>query len=775
MLNIEIDGKATQVAPGSTVMDAANQVGAYIPHFCYHKKLSIAANCRMCLVEVEKAPKPLPACATPVTEGMKVHTASTLAKRAQEGMMEFLLINHPLDCPICDQGGECQLQDLSVGYGNSGSRFVEEKRVVFHKDLGPLISAEEMTRCIHCTRCIRFGQEIAGVMELGMGGRGEHSEILTFVGSTVDSELSGNMIDICPVGALTSKPFRYSARTWELQRRRSVSPHDGLNANVQIQVKSDRVMRVLPLENDALNECWISDRDRFAYEGLYAADRLATPMVKRDGQWQAASWQDALNAAAGAIGLAVKKHGASRTAFLLGPHTTLEEASLARVLAAHVGGASIDHRLRVTDPELDRGGGLPWLGFKLSTIHEVDRFLVIGSALRGEQPLIAQRIRQRIKKGAALSVVGSIDQDLLCPVAAKAIVAPSAMLRTLHDIAAALAARLGKPARISSGAANADADAIAASLATGKRVAVLLGDMAMSRPDAAQIEAAAAVIAELCAGTHGRLLLAGGAAAGYVAGAVPSAGTLGAHAALGADGAKAFVLVGCEPERDSSRGAEALTALAQAEQVVCLTTFASDTMKQYASVLLPIAPFTETSGTYVALDGTVQSFTGVVRPLGETRPGWKVLRVLGDLLDADMSAFNSSEDVRRAALADFDEAQLGANVAAPSALAAAERAAGLERVATVPVYHADPLVRRAPSLAQTRLGRQARLRIAPATAAALALTDGARVRIKAGVTHTETTVALDPAVAPGCVAIALATEVSAALGDANAPVTLEAL
>ena len=378
MLNIEIDGKAVQVLPGSTVMDAANQVGAYIPHFCYHKKLSIAANCRMFLVQVEKAPKPMPACATPVTEGMKVFTASEYAKKAQQSVMEFLLINHPLDCPICDQGGECQLQDLAVGYGNSGSRSQEEKRVVFVKNIGPLISAAEMSRCIQCTRCVRFGQEVAGLMELGMGGRGEHSEILSFVGKSVDSELSGNMIDVCPVGALTSKPFRYSARTWELQRRKSVSPHDGLNANLQIQVKGDRVMRVLPRENEAVNECWISDRDRFSYEGLYSEDRLTSPMVKTDGVWHQVSWQDALTAAASSIASTVKAQGGNALTVLMGPHATLEESFLAKQIATAVGSNSIDHRLRVTDPSLDAGGGIPWMGLKVSDFATVDRFLIIG-------------------------------------------------------------------------------------------------------------------------------------------------------------------------------------------------------------------------------------------------------------------------------------------------------------------------------------------------------------------------------------------------------------
>ena len=771
MLNIEIDGKAVQVAPGSTVMDAANQVGAYVPHFCYHKKLSIAANCRMCLVQVEKAPKPLPACATPVTEGMKVFTASEQAKKAQQGVMEFLLINHPLDCPICDQGGECQLQDLAVGYGKSGSRYGEEKRVVFHKNLGPLVSAEEMSRCIQCTRCVRFGQEVAGIMELGMGGRGEHSEILSFVGKSVDSELSGNMIDVCPVGALTSKPFRYSARTWELQRRKTVSPHDGLNANLQVQIKGDRVMRVLPRENEAVNECWISDRDRFSYEGLYAEDRLTSPMVKTDGVWRQASWQDALNAAGHAIASSVKAHGAGQVAILLGAHTTLEEAALAKALSTHLGNTTLDHRLRVTDSELDQDGGVPWLGLKIADLAEVDRFLVIGSSLRQEQPLIAQRIRQRVKKGAALSVVSCFDEPLLCPVAAKVIVKPSALGETLVGIASAMAKRLDKDSPVGQYAATPEQQQIAASLTSGKRVAVLLGDLAMSRVDASQIEALANSIAALSGGSCGRLVLSGSTMAGYVAGATPAKQATTAHQAL-TGRAKAFVLVGCEPERDSAAGAQAISTLTSADNVVCLTSFASEAMRAYADVLLPIAPFTETSGTYVSQDGTVQSFTGVVRPLGETRPGWKVLRVLGELLGASLDRFNSSEDVKAQALSKFTEASLGAHVSKLRTLQPASSA--LERVADVPIYHADPLVRRGHALSLSAYGRQPRVRVNAETARQLGVGAGASVRLVQGGHATGAVLTVDDTIPSGTVRVPMGTEVSAALGDVSAAITVEA-
>src|SRR4051794_38589136 len=394
-VTLEIDGKSVQVPQGSTVMDAANKVGVYVPHFCYHKKLSIAANCRMCLVQVEKAPKPLPACATPATEGMKVWTHSDLAVNAQKGVMEFLLINHPLDCPICDQGGECQLQDLAVGYGASNSRYTEAKRVVFHKYFGPLIAGEEMARCIQCTRCVRFGVEIAGAMELGMRGRGEHSEIVTFLGDAVASELSGNMIDLCPVGALTSKPFRYKARTWELQRRKSISPHDSLGSNLIVQISNAKVMRVLPLENEAINECWLSDKDRFSYEALNTDERLTSPLVKQGGEWKPVDWPTALEFVTNALRDVVARHGPASVGALVSPHSTLEEMTLAARLMRGVGSDNIDFRLRQTDFRDDGARtGIPHLGMPIADVGRLDRALVIGSFLRKDHPLLAHRLRQ---------------------------------------------------------------------------------------------------------------------------------------------------------------------------------------------------------------------------------------------------------------------------------------------------------------------------------------------------------------------------------------------
>src|SRR5690606_23998480 len=444
MLEIEIDGKQVQVADGSTVMDAAAVAGTYIPHFCYHKKLSIAANCRMCLVQVEKAPKPLPACATPVTNGMKVWTHSETAVKAQKGVMEFLLINHPLDCPICDQGGECQLQDLAVGYGASGSRYQEEKRVVFNKNLGPLVSTD-MTRCINCTRCVRFTQEIAGEMELGQAFRGEHAEIMPFIEKTVDSELSGNIIDLCPVGALTSKPFRFSARTWEMSRRRSVSPHDSLGANLIVQTKHDVVKRVLPLENEEVNECWLSDKDRFSYEGLGSEERLTQPMIKQGGEWKAVDWQAALEYVANGLRQIKADHGASAIGVLASPHSTVEELALAGALVRGLGSENIDSRLRHADfANLAPAGAARWLGTPIASLSTLQRALVIGSNLRKDHPLFAQRIRQAIRKGGAqVFALNAQAQDWAMPLAGTIVADSARWVAALANIAAAVAAEQG--------------------------------------------------------------------------------------------------------------------------------------------------------------------------------------------------------------------------------------------------------------------------------------------------------------------------------------------
>ncbi|MEO7761254.1 MAG: NADH-quinone oxidoreductase subunit NuoG, partial [Casimicrobiaceae bacterium] len=716
-LNIEIDGRTLQVPPGSTVMDAANQLGIYVPHFCYHKKLTIAANCRMCLVQVEKAPKPLPACATPVSEGMKVQTHSEQAITAQKGVMEFLLINHPLDCPICDQGGECQLQDLAVGYGASASRYHEEKRIVFHKDVGPLISMREMTRCIHCTRCVRFGQEIAGVMELGMSGRGEHAEIQSFVGRTVDSELSGNMIDLCPVGALTSKPFRYKARTWELARRKSVSPHDSLGSNLVVQVKGDRVLRVLPFENESINECWLSDKDRFSYEGLNAPDRLTAPMLRQNGEWKEVDWQSALNYVAHALNDIKAGHGADSIGALVSPHSTLEEMALAAKLIRGMGSDNIDFRLRQTDFRADgKHAGAPWLGMPISAVNKLDRILVIGSFLRKDHPLLSARIRGAVKNGAELTIVHSADDDLQMAVAAKSIVAPSRLTQALAQVAAALAAEKSVGGSVGDGDDKPSdaAQRIAASLAEGKDVAVFVGNFAVQHPDYAVLHAWAQEIAKLAGGRLGIFGEAANSAGGYLAGALPTAGAdagenAGANARTMFEAPKqAYLLVNVEPELDCANPAQAMQALGQAKMVVAMSPYRHRAV-EYADVMLPIAPFTETAGTFVNCEGRVQGFNGVVAPFADARPGWKVLRVIGTLLGIEGFDIATSESVRDAVLGDHAQISTRFDNGIDFELSAsAAPANGIERIAEVPIYGADSLVRRAPSLQQTADGRRQR-------------------------------------------------------------------
>ena len=715
MINLEIDGKPVITERGSTVMDAANTLGIYIPHFCYHKKLSIAANCRMCLVEVEKAPKPLPACATPVAEGMKVRTHSEMAVKAQQGVMEFLLINHPLDCPICDQGGECQLQDLAVGYGGAASRYQEPKRSVMHKDIGPLISTEEMNRCIHCTRCVRFGQEIGGVMELGMAFRSEHAEILSFVNTTVDSELSGNMIDLCPVGALTSKPYRYTARNWELSRRKSVSPHDGLGSNLAVQVKDNKVLRVLPVENEAVNECWISDKDRFSYEGLNAPERLTRPMLKQDGQWIEVEWQAALEYVANGLRQIKTENGAEQIAALATPHSTLEEIYLLQKLLRGLGSGNVDFRLRQSDFSADgKQAGIPWLGMPVAEINTRDRFLIVGSFLRKDHPLLAQRIRQAVKKGAQANIVHAADDALLMPVANKSIVAPSELVNSLAQILKALAAE--KSAALSGDVQQAvaaiqpseQARAIAHSLASGERAAVLLGNYAQQHPQAVRIALLAEQIAALCGAKFGFLGEAANSVGAYLADAMPAAQGMNAAQML-ASPRRAYILLNVEPELDMHDPQQAMTAMRAADMVVAMSAYKHHAT-DYADVLLPIAPFTETSGTFVNTEGRVQSFRGAVKPLGEARPAWKVLRVLGNLLNVSGFDFDSSEAVRDEILGSVDVTgrlnnSMNKNVgrASPDMVGGAHPTshATLQRVADVPIYSADAVVRRAAALHQT--------------------------------------------------------------------------
>ena len=743
MVEVEIDGRKVEVSPGSMVMDAAAKLDIYVPHFCYHKKLSIAANCRMCLVEVEKAPKALPACATPVTQGMIVRTASDKAKQAQKAVMEFLLINHPLDCPICDQGGECQLQDLAVGYGGSASRYDEPKRVVFHKSLGPLISAEEMSRCIHCTRCVRFGQEIAGQMELGMAGRGEHAEILSFVDKTVDHELSGNMIDLCPVGALTSKPFRYAARTWELSRRRSVAGHDSLGSNLVVQVKNHQVLRVLPLENEAVNECWLSDRDRFSYEGLYAADRLTRPMLKQGGQWREVDWADAIDYVVHALTQVKAQHGAASIGALASPNATLEELFLLGRLMRGLGSDNIDHRLRQSDFSADAmRAGARWLGMPVAQIDTLDRLLLVGSFLRKDHPLLSARVRAAARKGCQVSVVHAADDDLLMPVATRAIVAPDAWADMLAQVAAAVAELKSVAAPVAGVVAGEGARRIAASLASGERVAVLLGNAALQSPHAARIEAWAQWIAQATGAVFGVIGEAANSVGAQLVDAQPRNGGLDARAML-EQPRRAYLLWNLEPEYDTANPALTLSALASAETVISFSAYRNGAM-EYADAILPIAPYLETSGTFVNAEGRAQSFNGAVRPLGDARPGWKVLRVIGSQLGLPGFDLDTPEAVR-AVLPSLTADRLGGRSGvAPQVPHAAS--GGLQRLADVPVNFSDALARRAQSLQKTADACAPRASANARTLAAAGLAAGDKARVRQTVLGNDVAALLEVAV-----------------------------
>ena len=726
LVNLEIDGKAVKARKGAMIIHATDAHGAYVPRFCYHDKLPVAANCRMCLVEVEKAPKPLPACATPVAEGMKVFTKSPVAIGAQKATMEFLLINHPLDCPICDQGGECELQDLALGFGRDIARFNERKRVVKDKDLGPLVSTD-MTRCIHCTRCVRFGQDIAGIPELGTTGRGEHMEIGTYVEKAVEHELSGNIIDLCPVGALNSKPFRYQGRSWEMTQSPLVAPHDGLGTNLFGHVLRGRLKRVVPRANDDINETWIADRERFSYEGLLAADRLTRPRLREGGEWREVDWETALGAAARGLAAA----GAS-TGLLAHPSLTLEELHLASRVVRGLGSANLDHRLRQRDFRGDAAGlAVPGLGLPLAAVDGLSGLLVIGSHLRAELPLLAHRVRKAaVRARAQVAFLDLAAREYRFPVASQIVAAPADWTRGLAGLLVATAEVAGAaPAAAFSsliaGLTPNDAERAAArALCIGTNRAVWLGAMALRHPAYADLRALAAEIARLAGATLGTLAEGGNAAGAALAGVLPQGGEragLDALAMLRAP-QRAYLLVGAiEPRHDLADPVAAEAAFAAAACVVAITPYASEELLRHAHVLLPMGAFAETSGTYVNLEGRWQSHPGAIAPPGEARPGWKILRVLGNLLQLEGFAHESSEQVRDELRARLDAAAStgAASTGAGAAVAAATLptalpAGALGAVASLPVaaldvpmYAIDAVLRRSPALQATAIARAA--------------------------------------------------------------------
>jgi NADH-quinone oxidoreductase subunit G len=711
VVNVEVDGKACQGKKGQMIIHVTDAQNAYVPRFCYHDKLPIAANCRMCLVEVEKAPKPLPACATPIGEGMKIFTKSPKAIGAQKATMEFLLINHPLDCPICDQGGECELQDLAMGFGRDMARFNERKRVVKDKDIGPLVSTD-MTRCIHCTRCVRFGQDIAGIQELGTTGRGENMEIGTYVERAVEHELSGNIIDLCPVGALNSKPFRYRARSWEMTQAALVSPHDGVGTNLFGHVLRGKLMRMVPRPNDAINETWIADRDRYSYEGIYSQDRLEAPMVRENGEWKRVSWEVALETAAKAL-----KGAGAELATLASGSATVEELYLLGRLTRALGSSNIDHRLRqadfrdqAADPAAPGLGGLSIAG-----IDQLDALLIVGSNLRREAPVLAHRVRKAAKRGAKVSFLNPIRFDYLFPVAAYLESSPAKQIADLAAIYTACLDGAAAPRHLATLVAGAQANvahrAIASALKSGQKRAIWLGALALRHPAYADLRAVAAAIAAATGATLGTLAEGGNSAGAYLAGAVPHRDPGGIRSASAGKNAremitqpqKAYLLFGgAEPWADGL-GPDAIKALGGAGFVVAATPYADETLKSVAHVLLPVSTFVETSGTYVNLEGLWQSFAGAAKPLGEARPGWKVLRVLGNLAGVADFDYQSSEEVREELRA------LCGGVAADSYQGSHEaKVSDVDaRVADVPMYSVDAVLRRAPSLQRTKEGKLA--------------------------------------------------------------------
>jgi NADH-quinone oxidoreductase subunit G len=813
LVNIEVDGRVLQARKGAMLIEATDDAGIHVPRFCYHRKLSIAANCRMCLVEVEKAPKPMPACSTPVMEGMKVYTRSERALRAQKGVMEFLLINHPLDCPICDQGGECELQDLAMGYGRGVSRFSERKRVVEDEHLGPLI-ATEMTRCIHCTRCVRFLDEIAGQPELGGMGRGEHTEISTWIGAGVNSELSGNIIDLCPVGALTSRPYRFTARAWELLSHPSVSPHDCVGSTLRLHHVNGKVKRVVPLDNDGINECWIADRDRFGYEGLHREDaRLHQPMIREDGVWRVVGWEVALAAAAGALRRVVDQHGGEALGALVSPTATLEEMYLLRRVLDGLGCANIDARLRQGDFSDDGGAGAraPVSEVTLAGIERLRRILIVGGNPRHEQPMLNHRIRKAALAGAEVRVLNPAELDLNYPVAEQLLVSMQELPAVLAGVACACLAAQAQavPTWLTDLAGQVERGGevvteLVAMLRGGGETGIHVGALVVSDPRGALLRQLIALIAANTGAA--RILVSDGpnTVGAYAAGAVPFAGDgsktgLDAHAMIAAR-RRGYVLFGLDPAHDVWDPVAGAAALAQADAVVAFSAFRSPALDSLASVLLPIGAWSETSGTYVSMEGRWQEYPGIAAPPGEARPGWRVLRVLGNQLGLAGFEYEDRAEVS-AELAPRRPMTVAAPPAAPADLLAAPPAAllpelgdaarapaatGLQRIDTTPrapersvwrigmplIYGGDALVRHAPALQATPLATAAAgAWIGKATAHELGVLDGDAVDLEQGECRLRLTVRVG-AIAPGVMYLPSGIEASAALGPMVGPVRL---
>ena len=833
-VTITVDGNEVQAPKGAMLIEVTDAQNIKVPRFCYHKKLAISANCRMCLVEVEKAPKPLPACATPVMDGMVVHTHSQAAKDAQKSVMEFLLINHPLDCPICDQGGECELQDVAVAYGQSVSQYSESKRVAFDKNIGPLITTE-LTRCIHCTRCVRFGRDIAGIRELGMTGRGEESLITTFVDECFNSEMSGNAIDVCPVGSLTAKPSRFKGRAWEMVQHKSIAPHDCIGSNLNVHTLRGDVVRVVPRENEAINEVWISDRDRFSYEGADTDDRLTTPMIKRDGQWQAANWEQALQLVADKFkavadnladikvqqaeaAAALKEKAAEaeaedeggaesdaegsdaeteteeaavnvETAALVSANSTLEELYLTQKLMRVLGSGNIDFRLRQSDfSDQDVAPVIPWLGQDIEQLEKLDAALLIGSNVRKEQPIANLRLRKAtLNNNAKISFLNPRHYDFNYDVANNISVAQQNMVAELSAIAAAVYKLSGNsaPANLADAVKAAKVtdvhNEIAQQLSDARSATVLLGNIADMHPQLSALRALGEAIAKETNSTFGYLTEGCNAAGAWLAGAVPHRGAGGVTEDIVSgknvseimnEKLAACLLLNIEPDTDAADANALMATLNDAEFVVSISAYNSSSVKQVADVMLPAANFMETSGTYVNAEGFWQSFKGVIEAKGGARPAWKILRVLGNLTGVDGFEQLSSEDVKAEVRSICESIELSNAVTSP-AVVKVNAATELHRSSDVPMYAGDAIVRRASSLQKTIDAQFMCVRLNSAEADRLGVSAASTVTVKQGDNSAVLTLVIDDSIPDASAWIPLAVEGNETLGSAFDVVSIE--
>ena len=781
-IKIEVDGQEVEARPGQMLIEVTDRIGNYVPRFCYHDKLTVAANCRMCLVEVEKAPKPLPACATPVMDGMKVHTRSELARDAQKSVMEFLLINHPLDCPICDQGGECELQDLAMGYGRDVSRYQEKKRVVKDKNIGPLVQTD-MTRCIHCTRCVRFGEEIAGLRELGATGRSEFMEIGTYIEQSMTSELSGNVIDLCPVGALTSKPFRYSARTWEMSQHNGIAGHDPVGSNLHFHVKDDRVKRVVPAENEAVNEVWLSDRDRFSYEGLNSGERLTVPMVRAGDNWREVDWNTAIEHAAGKLRAVIERHGAGKIGALVSPSATSEEHYLAQKFMRGLGSHNIDHRLRQADfSDQETAPAYPGLGLSLAGVEQLDAVLLIGSYPRKDQPILNHRLRKAVLAGAEVMALNPVDFDFNFDVAHKSIVSPAHFVPELAAILKAAVAITGTDAELAGLPAGSRPKQlhkrIASALVKADRPAVFIGSLGISHPQLSLLRYLSGMLAQQVSGAFGYLENGANSAGAWLAGAVPhrlpgmakaAAGGLDASAMLAGEMA-AYLLVDVEPELDCFDGHLARGAMGAADCVVAITGYKP--AAGYADVLLPLAMYAENTGSYLNMEGRRQSFDAVIPPPGSALPAWEIIGLLANKLGQSGFGYNGFEEVSTETADAMGQIQAD-NLAAWKAPGTIPSGSGaLQRVGYVPMNSVDSLVRHAPALQQTTDVADGFARVNGTTARRLGVLQRQSIDVSCRENKLQMPLLVDDTVADNCVLIHGGHAGNAGLGPLSGPVSV---